>query len=738
MATTYNDNHTNTPNGSNLWFGYTFPTIETTSGGANSEVKVALNGVTQSSTKYTVDSSSSPTRITFNTTSVDATVQESTGAPKTGVTVRVYRDTGVDTPTDLRHTFQAGSSIRATDLNNLYEHNLYALQEEQNQLILAEHIDSNAVTRAKIIADAVDGTKIADDSIDSEHYVNASIDEAHLASNSVTVDKIADTQLKDLANNLSSTAAELNQLDGKTVTGTFNAGNTNDIPTSSAINSFVVSQLDAVGAFIAIANEVSFPNANPDPEDDAGTVVSISDAAGIDVSSGGVSTDGRTLGGATVTITGFPSALQSKSFTEGMGLLVQTTGTLNTYTYHKAIAKDADIITLSDTVNSFNNRYRFGSDDPTDSLDDGDLFFNTSQDTFKVYNATDGAWQKTTPTAAQLSNIAICAGNTTYTNDLGLITDAVATSSEGSIDTVAGKITEIGRLGTADAVADLAILATTDVVSDLNTLATSDIVSDMNTLATSGNVTAMDNCSGSISNINTAAGSISNVNTVAGSIADVNRYANEYTIAGSAPGSPSEGDLWYDSGNNVLKYYTGSSWVGISDAGINDVVEDTSPQLGGNLDGQNNSLTSINDIAAVSLDISGNVDVDGTLETDALTIDGATLAETIADTVGAMVGSNTETGIAVTYEDGDNTLDFVVGTLNQDTTGTAAIATTVTVADESSDTTCFPLFSTAATGNLGPKSGSNLTFNSSTGDLTATLLNGGAGANLDLDFGSVA
>jgi len=58
------------------------------------------------------------------------------------------------------------------------------------------------------------------------------------------------------------------------------------------------------------------------------------------------------------------------------------------------------------------------------------------------------------------------------------------------------------------------------------------------------------------------------------------------------------------------------------------------------------------------------------------------------------------------------------------TTGTAAIATTVTVADESSDTTCFPLFATAATGNLGPKSGDNLTFNSATGILTATGFSG--------------
>jgi hypothetical protein len=54
---------------------------------------------------------------------------------------------------------------------------------------------------------------------------------------------------------------------------------------------------------------------------------------------------------------------------------------------------------------------------------------------------------------------------------------------------------------------------------------------------------------------------------------------------------------------------------------------------------------------------------------------GAALNEYIADTVGAMVGSNTESGITVAYQDGDNTLDFTVGTLNQNTTGTAATVT---------------------------------------------------------------
>ena len=77
--------------------------------------------------------------------------------------------------------------------------------------------------------------------------------------------------------------------------------------------------------------------------------------------------------------------------------------------------------------------------------------------------------------------------------------------------------------------------------------------------------------------------------------------------------------------------------------------------------GDNVIFKASGEIEATSLDISGDVDVDGTLEADAITVNGATLAETISDTVGAMVGSNTETEIAVSYDDSDNTLDFVIG-----------------------------------------------------------------------------
>jgi len=64
-------------------------------------------------------------------------------------------------------------------------------------------------------------------------------------------------------------------------------------------------------------------------------------------------------------------------------------------------------------------------------------------------------------------------------------------------------------------------------------------------------------------------------------------------------------------------------------------------------------------------------------------------------------------------------------TFNGEFQGTADVAATVSVADESTDTTCFPLFVTAATGNLAAKSGSNLTFNSATGALGATSFVGG-------------
>ncbi len=64
-----------------------------------------------------------------------------------------------------------------------------------------------------------------------------------------------------------------------------------------------------------------------------------------------------------------------------------------------------------------------------------------------------------------------------------------------------------------------------------------------------------------------------------------------------------------------------------------------------------------------------------------------------------------------------------IGGVNFD--GTAAITpANITIANEATDITCFPLFATAATGDLPPRSNTNLTFNSNTANLACTTFTG--------------
>jgi hypothetical protein len=183
------------------------------------------------------------------------------------------------------------------------------------------------------------------------------------------------------------------------------------------------------------------------------------------------------------------------------------------------------------------------------------------------------------------------------------------------------------------------------------------------------------------------------------------------------------------------------------------VISATSNSVGGKiklLEGTDNGTNGVTLVAPAStadvdLNLPNSADtLVGRATTDTLTnktltapIISAPVISATSTTVGGKIkflegtdnGTNGVTLVgAASTADVDVVLPSTAGTLalqNEDTTGTAAIATTVTVADESSDTTCFPLFGTAATGNLNVKSdASALTYNASNGTLAATTFSG--------------
>lgn len=136
----------------------------------------------------------------------------------------------------------------------------------------------------------------------------------------------------------------------------------------------------------------------------------------------------------------------------------------------------------------------------------------------------------------------------------------------------------------------------------------------------------------------------------------------------------------------------------------------------------------------LSTDGSGTLSWSDATNVQAASLTGTTMASNVVTssltTVGTLGSTTFDGDVTFTGASSNGLWDKSADAFVADLTGTASIATSVTVADESSDTTCFPLFATAATGNLGPKSGTNLTFNASSGALTATSFVGALTGNV--------
>ena len=263
-------------------------------------------------------------------------------------------------------------------------------------------------------------------------------------------------------------------------------------------------------------------------------------------------------------------------------------GLTNINTVAGAIANVNTVATNVSGVNSFAERYRVGSSEPTSSLDAGDLFFNTSTNELRAYNGS--SFQATSPSASDQTNINIVAGEIVAQEDLGSITASVSTTSGNNINTVGAAI------------------------ANVNTVA-----------GISANVTTV---AGIASNVTTVAGIASAVSTVASNITGLNSFNERYRVASSAPTSSLDaGDLYFNTTTNTLNYYNGSSFVAVVAGAMTSLVVDSTPQLGGNLDVNGNSIVSTsNGDITIAPNGAGEINLNGTVNTDNLTIDFGSIA----------------------------------------------------------------------------------------------------------------
>lgn len=222
--------------------------------------------------------------------------------------------------------------------------------------------------------------------------------------------------------------------------------------------------------------------------------------------------------------------------------------------------------------------------------------------------------------------------------------------------------------------------------------------------------------------------------------------------------------LFVTAATGSLQPKTGTNLTFNSSSGIltaTGFAGDLTGNVTGNVSGSSGSCTgnaltattleTARDINGVAFDGSANITVTaaaGTLTGNTLNATVVTSSLTTVGTIGTGVWEGTDVGVThggtgvssftqylIIYAATTTSLgQIAIGTSGQVLTSNGAgsvssfqspaAASTIVVVDESSDTTCFPLFVTTATGNLAAKTASGLTFNSATDVLSATGFSG--------------
>ena len=520
---------------------------------------------------------------------------------------------------------------------------------------------ANIVNRSIVDEDIHEGT------LDNRYYTEQELDGGQLDNRYYTETELDNGQLDNRY--YTETEAEglfLRQDSSETISSGVPWSSTDaKVATTAAIDARIIDLLDDTGGFVPVADETSFPAANPDINNGDGTVVSVKAVSTNLTPSGTTVTIANGAGtGNTVTLTGVTGVIP-----QGFGMILETTSTLHTYKFHRLQAKATEVNTVATNITqvvacgdnltdiyNFADLYQISTSAPTQradgtSLQNGDLWFDSSSNqVMMVYDGSAGdGFSPITPNQATITAINNVSGHVTFMEDLGLITEGINTGSgNNSINTVGANITAVNTVASDlnEPVSEIDTVATN--IANVNTVGNN--IANINAVAgnnanitavkdNEANITAVKNNEANInavknnetnitsvagnntnitavknnesninavknneSNINSAVNNASNINTVAGSIGDVNRYANEYQIQASAPSSPSVGDLWYNSTGNALYYWNSSNWVGIQ-PGIASLLDDPSPELAAALDCNDKNLTDVATISGTNLQL---------------------------------------------------------------------------------------------------------------------------------------
>ena len=287
------------------------------------------------------------------------------------------------------------------------------------------------------------------------------------------------------------------------------------------------------------------------------------------------------------------------------------------------------------------------------------------------------------------SEIDIVATNIANVNAVGAIDSDVTT-----VAGIAANVTTVAGISTDTAtVAGISGNVTTVAGISANTTTVAGISSDVTTVAgISANVTTVAGDSADIATVAgissdvSAVGAVaSNVTTVANNLTNINSFANTYFISATAPSSPTEGDLWFDTTNDIMKVYDGSGFVNAGSS-----VNGTSQRVVYTATSGQTTFAATYDAGYVDVYLNGvkliaGTDFTATDGTSIVLASGAALNDTV-DIVAYGTFDVTNVGASLTSLGISNHNNLTVDASgNIDVTGTITVGDSHTIGDDADD-----------------------------------------------------